>query len=199
MNSYSIYRIAETIRIMLFMVSSILVFNFYPITALLIILLALLNDIPIMAIVYDHTVLPSQPVKWQMHQVLSVATVLGCVGIVSSFMLLLIARDWLMLDLPQIQSFIFLKLSFAGHLTLFIARTRHAFFSRPFPAPILFFAILITQVLAALVVGFGWFVTPVSWDYIALLWVYALLWMFIGDGCKLATYRILDGLQAKKR
>jgi H+-transporting ATPase len=33
MNSYAIYRIAETLRVLLFMTLSILVFNFYPLTA----------------------------------------------------------------------------------------------------------------------------------------------------------------------
>ncbi len=78
MNSYSIYRIAETIRIMLFMVASILVFNFYPVTAVMIILLALLNDVPILAIAYDHTLLETKPVQWQMKRVLTIATALGC-------------------------------------------------------------------------------------------------------------------------
>jgi H+-transporting ATPase len=55
MRSYATFRIAETIRIILFMTLSIIVFNFYPITALMIILLALLNDIPILAIAYDNT------------------------------------------------------------------------------------------------------------------------------------------------
>ena len=55
MNSYAIYRIAETIRVLLFMTLSILVFNFYPVTAVMIVLLALLNDGPILAIAYDRT------------------------------------------------------------------------------------------------------------------------------------------------
>ncbi len=33
MNSYAIYRIAETLRVLLFMTLSILIFNFYPLTA----------------------------------------------------------------------------------------------------------------------------------------------------------------------
>lgn len=41
---YAIYRIAT--RIQLFMTASILVFNFYPVTAIMVVLLALLNDLP---------------------------------------------------------------------------------------------------------------------------------------------------------
>ena len=56
MNSYAIYRIAQTIRVLLFMILSILVFNFYPVTAVMILLLALLNDGAILSIAYDRHV-----------------------------------------------------------------------------------------------------------------------------------------------
>ncbi len=192
MTSYSIYRIAETIRIMLFMVSCILVYNFYPVTALMIVLLALLNDIPIMTIVYDHTILGAKPVRWQMKKILCIATALGLVGVLETFILIVIARHFFHFSLPQLQSFIFLKLSIAGHLTLFIARTRHAFFAQPHPSPILFGAILITQIIAALIVGFGIFITAVPWGYIAFLWLYAICWMFVEDFVKIMAYKLLE-------
>jgi H+-transporting ATPase len=44
MNSYAIYRVAETLRVLLFMTLSILIFNFYPVTEVMIVMLALLND-----------------------------------------------------------------------------------------------------------------------------------------------------------
>lgn len=189
MNSYSIYRITETIRIMLFMVSCILIYNFYPVTALMIILLALLNDLPIMTIVYDHTLLESRPVKWKMRRVLTVSTALGCVGVVETFLLIVIIKAYFAMPLDQLQSLVFLKLSIAGHQTLFIARTRRAFFSKPYPSPILFGTILATQCVAALFVGFGIFLTAVPWIYIGYLWAYTLSWMFVEDGIKNLIYR----------
>ena len=54
MNSYAIYRIAETLRVLLFMTLAILVFNFYPLTAVMIVMLALLNDGAILSIAYDN-------------------------------------------------------------------------------------------------------------------------------------------------
>ena len=54
MNSYAIYRIAETLRVLLFMTLSIVVFNFYPLTAVMIVMLALLNDGAILSIAYDN-------------------------------------------------------------------------------------------------------------------------------------------------
>lgn len=192
MNSYAIYRITEMIRVMLFMTASILAFNFYPVTAMMIIFLALLNDIPILTIAYDRTRKSAQPVRWQMKEVFTIATVLGCIGILSTFLLLFFAKDFLGLSLPQIQSFIFLKLSVAGHQTLFIARTKGPFYMKPYPAPILLSAILATQLLAVFFVGFGIFFTPIPWKYIGLIWAYTLIWMFLADWVKRMLYRHSD-------
>lgn len=192
MNAYAIYRITETIRIMLFMVSAILIYNFYPITAVMIILLALLNDLPILTIAKDNTWLPPAPVRWDMRKVLTLATVLGTIGVIETFLLLIIAKNHFHVSLAELQTIIFLKLAVAGHLTLFVARTRNSFFSSPFPAPLLFFTLVATQIAAALFAGFGWFVTPISWDYIGLIWAYCLFWVFIEDGLKLWVYRHLQ-------
>ena len=100
MNSYAIYRITETIRIMIFVVLAMIVFNFYPITAIMIILLAFLNDVPIMTIAYDNTWLDPEPVRWNMHRVIAVSTVMGLTGVAGSFLMLYLAVDWLHLSIP---------------------------------------------------------------------------------------------------
>jgi len=192
MNAYAIYRITETIRIMFFMVSAILIYNFYPITAVMIILLALLNDLPILTIAKDNTWLSPTPVRWDMRKVLTVATVLGILGVMETFLMLIIAKNYFHVSLPELQTIIFLKLAVAGHLTLFVARTRLCFLFRPFPNPLLLSAIIGTQIVAALIAGFGWFVTPISWEYIGLIWTYCLFWVFVEDGLKLLVYRHLE-------
>ena len=192
MNSYAIYRITETIRIMFFVVLAMMVFDFYPITSIMIILLAVLNDLPIMTIAYDNTWLDPKPVRWDMHRVLTIATILGLLGVVETFGLLAIAKLWLKLDEAQIQSFIYLKLAVAGHLTLLVARTRRPFWSKPYPAPILLGAILATQVVAVLIVGFGFLMTPLPWSYIGLIWIYCLIWVFIEDWAKINVYHHLN-------
>jgi H+-transporting ATPase len=174
-----------------------IVFKFYPITTVMIILLALLNDLPILTIAYDNTWLDPKPVRWNMRRVLTIATVLGLIGVVETFGILVIAKEWFQLTDAQIQSFIYLKLAVAGHMTLFVARTRKPFLSKPYPAPILLVAILGTQVLAALIVGFGWLVAPLAWKYVGFVWVYCLAWVVIEDWAKLHVYRHLE-LGAKR-
>lgn len=189
MNSYAIYRIVETIRIMFFVVLAMIVFDFYPITAIMIILLAFFNDLPIMAIAYDNTWLDPKPVRWNMHRVLTVSTVLGLIGVLETFGLLWIAREWMHLSIDQIQTFIFLKLAVAGHLTLFVARTHKPFWSRPFPSPLLLWSAILTKVLATLFVLFPFgLITPIGWSDVALIWAYCIVWIFIEDRAKLAVY-----------
>src|SRR5665213_3610011 len=66
MNSYAIYRIAETLRVLLFVTTVILIFNFFPVTAIQIVMLALLNDGAILSIAYDNVRYRAQPEAWNL-------------------------------------------------------------------------------------------------------------------------------------
>ena len=195
MNSYAIYRITETIRLLLFMTLSILVFSFYPVTAAMIVMLAILNDGPILAIAFDRTRYSNEPEKWNMPTVLGVSTVLGLTGVLASFGLFYYVKEYCNMTNGVIQSFMFLKLAVDGHLTIFVTRTRGPFWSIA-PAPILLWTAIGTKLLAtvAAVYGFG-IMAPIGWDWAAVIWVYALAWFFVNDRVKLAAYRMLDPQQ----
>ncbi|MGH7997822.1 MAG: plasma-membrane proton-efflux P-type ATPase, partial [Opitutaceae bacterium] len=111
MNSYAIYRIAETLRVLFFMTLSILVFNFYQLTAVMIVMLALLNDGAIRSIAYDTVHYKDQPEAWNMRVVLGIATVLGVIGVVAAFGLFYLAERVFHLDRAHIQTLMYLKLS----------------------------------------------------------------------------------------
>jgi H+-transporting ATPase len=191
MNSYATYRIAETIRVLCFMTLSILVFNFYPVTAIMIVLLALLNDGAILSIAYDHVMPSTKPEKWNMRQVITVASVLGVFGMIASFGLFLLGEKVFHLDRNLIQTLIYLKLSVAGHLTIFITRTRGAFWSNR-PAPILMAAVGGTQLVATLFAVYGVFMNPIGWGWALVVWGYAIAWFLVNDRIKLLTLHILD-------
>ena len=194
MNSYAIYRIAETLRVLLFMTLSILIFNFYPLTAVMIVMLALLNDGAILSIAYDNVHYKDQPDAWNMRLVLGIATVLGVVGVVSAFGLFYLGERVLHLDRAHIQTLMYLKLSVAGHLTIFLTRTRGPFWSIR-AARILWVAVLGTQGLATLIAVYGVFMTPLGWGWALFVWGYALAWFLVNDRVKLLAYQIFD--QAK--
>ena len=190
MKSYATFRIAETIRIILFMTLSIVVFNFYPITALMIILLALLNDLPILAIAYDNTTVSPRPVRWKMQELLTVSTVLGVTGLIGSFLLFYLLQEQ-HFSAGMIQSMMFLKLIVAGHSTLYITRTDSWFWRRPWPAPLLMIATFGTEIVGTLMAVYGFLITPIGWKYALWMWAYALLWFVIDNSSKLLAQRFL--------
>ena len=195
MNSYAIYRIAETLRVLFFMTLSILIFNFYPLTAVMIVMLALLNDGAILSIAYDNVHYKDEPEAWNMRLVLGIATVLGVIGVVSAFGMFYLGERVFHLDRAHIQTLMYLKLSVAGHLTIFLARTRGPFWSIR-PARVLWAAVLGTQAVATLIAVYGLFMTPLGWGWAAFVWGYALAWFLVSDRVKLLAYRIFDPAKA---
>lgn len=193
MNSYAVYRIAETIRVLFFLTLSIIVFNFYPVTAVMIVILAILNDAPIMMIAYDHTKISEKPVEWDMRKVMSIATILGLMGVFASFLLFWIAERFLHLDRPTIQTLIFLKLAVAGHMTIYLTRTgEKPFWIRPFPSLVLLIATETTQIIGTFIAVYGIFMSPIGWQLAIFIWVYALIFFAINNFVKVYFLRIVN-------
>jgi H+-transporting ATPase len=198
MNSYAMYRIAETLRVLLFITVAILVFNFYPLTAIMIVMLALLNDGAILSIAYDNVHYRNEPEAWNMRLVLGISTVLGVIGPIAAFGLFYLGDRVFDLGHPRLQTLMYLMLSVAGHLTIFLARTRGPFWSIR-PARILLIAVFGTQIVATLIAVYGLFMAPLGWKWAAAVWIYALAWFLITDRIKLLAYRILDPAKKAKR
>jgi H+-transporting ATPase len=191
MNSYAMYRIAETLRVVLFMTLCILCFNFYPVTAVMIVMIALLNDGAILSIAYDNVRYSNKPEAWNMRRVLGVSTVLGVIGVGSAFLLFWLGERVFHMNRAHVQTLMYLKLSVAGHLTIFLTRTRGPFWTIK-PAKVLWIAVLGTQVIATLIAVYGLFMTPLGWKYAGIVWVYAIAWALFTDRIKLLAYRVLD-------
>ncbi len=191
MTSYATYRIAETIRVLLLVSLAIVAFNFFPVTAAMIVLLAVLNDGAILAIAYDHARGSARPASWDMRTVLVVAGALGVLGVLETFLLFALAHSVFGLDTDSIRTLIYLKLSLSGHLTVFVTRTRGPFWTRPGPSRLLLGAVIGTQVTATLIAGFGLLMAPLGWGWAATVWGYSLFWFLVEDRVKLAAYAVL--------
>lgn len=187
--SYTIYRVALTMDIMLVVVLSSIMAGYQPLTAVMIVIMSLLDDIPIMTIAYDNNDIPARPIRWRMPNLLATATILGFFSTVQSFGFLMFGYlsvhdhldlAWFPLaSTSALQTAVFLQLVSGGHLLLLVTRTEKSFFQRPYPAPILLGAIIATQVFATLMCGFGWLVEPISWPVIGVVWVFNLVCMVI--------------------
>ena len=190
MKSYTIFRIAETIRVIIFMTLAIVIYDFYPITALMIIILALLNDIPIMTIAYDNTKLRESPVRWDMKEVFVLASWLGIAGVISSFMLFWILISLMHLPLDFVQSAFFAKLVIAGHGTIYNTRIDDWFWKRPWPSWTLFNATFFSRVAGTIIAVYGFgLMEPIGWEWGLWMWAYALIWFVFNDVVKMGVLR----------
>jgi H+-transporting ATPase len=153
--------------------------------------LALLNDGAILSIAYDRVHYSDKPEAWNMREVLGIATALGIAGVVASFGLFYIAERIYHIDRGTIQTLIYLKLSVAGHLTIFLTRTRGPFWSSR-PARILLLAVLGTQIIATLIAVYGVFMRPIGWNWALAVWSYAGVCWLVNDRVKLSAYRIIE-------
>ncbi len=221
MKSYVIYRIAETVRILIFMTLSIVVFNFYPITAIMIILLALLNDIPIMTIAYDNTKVESKPVRWDMKSVFVLSTWLGVAGVFSSFLIFYITMVYLKshpdtaMFLPKVPSWVnikddksflgfvqtlfFVKLIIAGHYTIFNTRIADWFFKKPYPSWPLVTASLLTAIAGTLIGIYSFGLIPrINWQWALFLWGYVTVWFIFNDVVKMVVIKFYEKRYGKE-
>ena len=210
--SYTTYRVALTMDIMFLVVLSTLFFDFKPLTAIMIVVLAVLNDAPIMTIAYDHTEVAKQPTRWRMPRVLGVSSMLGLFSVVQSFGLLIVGFEILsspaeqqifqLFSQTELQAVMFLQIVLGGHFLLYNTRTARWFFLPPLPSLPLNAALWSTNLLAVLMCAQGWLVPKLAWTTIGWVVAYTVVWVFVMDLIKWATYRVIDqtaGWQAKHR
>jgi H+-transporting ATPase len=200
--SYTVYRVALTVDIMFMVVLSTILLGFKPLTAIMIVVLAILDDAPIMAIAYDNTEVAPRPIRWRMPRVLGVSSVLGLFSVVQSFGLLLIGFEILgrpahqhffhLFSADQLQSVMFLQIVLGGHFMLYSTRTAKWFFQPPLPGLPLNTALWATNVLAILMCAFGWLVPRLSWTAIGWVLAYSVAWLFVMDIAKRGTYSAID-------
>jgi H+-transporting ATPase len=199
MQSYATFRIAETIRIVFFITLAVLIFNEAPLSAATIILLALLNDIPVMAIAYDNAPVSQKPVRWHLRETIFISSLLGLTGLISSFLLL-----WWMhsigTTLVVMQTILFLKLDVSGHSTLYLTRTgRKHFWQRPFPSLKFFIPAFSSRILGTIIAILGILMEPIGWQVVVAIWIYSTIWFLINDQIKVLGYRVLNLLTTQSK
>jgi len=191
MTGYATFRITESMRVLLFMTLSIMVFGFYPVTPIMVVLLAILNDIPIMTIAYDNVPVAKHPVRWQMKRVLTIASVLSVGGVITSFILFWFVfhkQGW---SKEVVQTMIFLKLLVAGHMTIYLTRNAGWFWEKPYPKWLFFITVEVTQLTGTFFAVYGILVHPIGWARAGIVWAFAIVSMLVMSVFKVLTVKVL--------
>ncbi len=191
MINYATYRIAETIALLGFLTIAILAFKTYPVTAIMIVLLAILNDFAIISIAYDNTHYSSKPETWNMRLIMGIALALGIFAMFRSFGIFYLGERIFHLNLDTLRTLVYLNLSIGGHLTVFAARTRGTFWSIR-PSRVLLGAVLGTQAAATLIAVNGLFMAPITWQLAGIVWGYCALLFLLQDRVKLLAHRVFN-------
>jgi H+-transporting ATPase len=184
LDSYSLYRISESFRLIVTIVILGLVTGTYPLTPLQLILIALLNDIPIISLATDRVRIATRPAKIQVRRQFAQSLSYGAIGIVNSILLYVFATVYLHLPLPVVETLFFLKLTVSGHLLIYVAHTKERWW-KYLPSRGVIIATALTQALATALAVTG-FLMPaaVSWKLALLVWVWSFFFMQASEAVK---------------
>lgn len=189
---YSLYRISESLRLIVTITILGIFYKVYPLTALQIILLALLNDIPIISLASNRVNIPSRPAKINAKKRFTLSCLYGLAGIGNSLLLFFFIKNILNLDWDVIQTIYFLKLTVSGHLLIYVAHTKKRWW-KFLPSKGVITATTVTQIVATMLAISGFLMpAPISPLTALLIWGWAFLWMQISEGVKIFQQKMSD-------
>lgn len=180
LHAYSVYRISESFRVIVTIAILGIIYGAYPLTPIHLILLALLNDIPIISLAFNRVKIARKPSKINAKQRFILSGLFGMVGVVNSLLFFFITKNIFNLDWGIIQTAFFLKLTVSGHMLIYIAHTEEKWY-RFLPSKQVILATTLTQIAATLFALKGIFVSKIPWQWVAFVWIWALFWMQVSE------------------
>jgi H+-transporting ATPase len=187
--SYSLYRISESFRLIVTIAILGLLVGTYPLSPLQLILIALLNDIPIISLAVNRVKVANRPSKLNVRDQFTTSILFGMVGVVESLLLYFFALDYLHLPLMMVQTMFFLKLTVSGHLLIYVAHTKERWW-RYLPSGAVIGATALTQIAATLLAVSGALMpSGITWALALLVWLWALVFMQAAEAVKVVRER----------
>lgn len=181
--NYSVYRISESFRLIITALVLGLIIKGFPLTPIELILLAFLNDIPIITLAFDRVKRADRPADLAPRERFALGSLFGLVGVANSLFLYFLLADFSHLPLALIQTAFFLKLTVSGHMLIYVAHTKERWW-KFLPARSVIWATSLTQILATAVAVAGIFVTAIPIPLAIFVWVWAFFWMQVGEWTK---------------
>lgn len=181
--TYSVYRISESFRVIITIAVLGIIYHTYPLMPVQLILLALLNDLPIIALAYDRVLLAGRPARIDVRGRIVRSTLFGFVGVANSLLMFFVLTRFTDLDWGIIQSMFFLKLTVSGHLLIYVAHTSERWW-KFLPSKQVIIATTATQLIGTVFALFGIFMTRVPLGWVVFIWVWSFFWMQVSEWTK---------------
>ncbi|MGE5041709.1 MAG: plasma-membrane proton-efflux P-type ATPase [Candidatus Levyibacteriota bacterium] len=187
--TYSLYRISESLRLIITIAVLGLLYGVYPLTALQIILIALLNDIPIISLASDRVKTTNRPAKIDAKNRFTLSSLYGLTGVANSLLLFFLVSNIWHIDWSLLQTMFFLKLTVSGHLLIYVAHTKKRWWQF-LPSKGVIWATTLTQLVATgfALTGFLMSARLPLWQ-VGFVWAWSLGWMQVSEGMKMLQQR----------
>lgn len=172
---YSVYRLSESFRVILSITILGLLYHAYPLSPVHLLLLALLNDIPIISLAYDRVKALNRPSAINVKQRMTLSLLFGGVGLLNSLLFFVLLRNW-QFSSDIIQTAFFLKLTVSGHLLIYVSHTEDRWW-KFLPHNKVITATAITQIIATIMALTGFVIAKIPWQMAVFVWLWSIFWM----------------------
>jgi H+-transporting ATPase len=190
MYTYAVYRLSESFRLIVTILILGILIRTYPLTPIQLILLAILNDMPMISLAWNRVKIASKPATINVKKRFILSTTFGFVGVLNS-LLLYFGAIYFHLDPKVIETMYFLKLTVGGHLLIYVAHTKERWWKYLPSSPVIW-ATVITQLISSVLALTGWLMPArISFGMVIFIWLWAIFWMQITEVSKVIQQRLL--------
>ncbi|CAG8485854.1 6502_t:CDS:2, partial [Scutellospora calospora] len=189
MRSYSLYRITSTVHFLMFFFCIILAEN-WEMSAILLILIAILNDAATLVISVDNTKISERPDKWRLGQLIVLSIVLAIFLTAASFAHFYVARYVFNIGITdqKLETIMYLHISSCPHFVIFSTRLS-GFFWENLPSPTFFIAVMGTQIFAMFISIYGVLTAPIGWAWGVGIIAVSLVYFVVLDFIKVMVFK----------
>lgn len=182
--TYSVYRLSESFRLIVTILVLGVIYRVYPLTPVQLIVIALLNDIPIISLAFDRVKIAKRPQKIDIRGRFILSSLFGLTGILNSLALFFVFTYIHPVSWGVLTTMFFLKLLVSGHMLIYVAHTEDRWYKFLPSGPVIWTTTL-TQITATVIAFFGIFSAPLSWSLIGFVWLWSFFWMQIAELVKI--------------
>jgi len=187
MRSYALYRITSTVHFLMFFFCITLIED-WQMSAILLILIALLNDAATLVIAVDNAKISEKPDKWRLGQLITLSLTLGTLLTAVSFAHYYIAKDYFGFDAEKIATVMYLHISSCPHFVIFSTRLS-GYFWENIPSITFIIAVLGTQIFAMLISIYGVLTPGIGWAWGVTIICISLGYFVVLDFVKVQLFR----------
>ncbi len=191
MLTYTINKIMKTLEIAVFLTAGVIVTHEFIITPLLIVLLLFTNDFVTMSIATDNVSFSRQPDRWDVRMLMLTGGILAAFVLVLSFTVFFVGRDVFGLQLPELQTLVFVMLVATGQGNVYLVRERGPFWNSR-PSRWLMISSIADLIVVCVMAATGILMAAVKLELILTLLAVVAIYLLVLDRIKIQLFKRLN-------